>query len=486
MYALFAFPILLIGILFIPTFDGLYGQDSFAYYTYATGSLRDNLPAFAPFFWPPGYPLLVALASYIVGVTPFSGQVIALLGGASVPVFTALFAHEIWPPDDRRVPLLAGLLTALMGQLWQSSIVVMSDAPSLAFGTMGMWMVARYGRRPTLTHLTFATFGLAYAILSRWAYPLVAIPCTIYTVQTMWRLSRKTAIQHFLLATAIVVVVLSPIWWAFLQQTIFAPVGTIAFLGDLGVYGWNPLTGLQRVHETHDGILSYRFPTAVYYVTSPAHPLYFTPLLALFGLVGVWRVWQRRNRELILLLLAWIVLVIGFHSGAPYQNFRFTLVYLPPAAVLVAVGIVCASRIVALRWRPLLTTFVALGFVWMSVAAYTNLPEFIERHSADRILVAWADSQIPDDATVLAFGITATLDYVTDLDIHEAFHLEKSEVAQLVAQSDALYLLLDVENVESQWQGRSPENHYHWLRDNVGLEEIGRRGEYTLFLVSGD
>ena len=56
-------------------FDGLYGQDAFAYYDYAIGPLRDSLLALQPlpaFFWPPGYPLFVALASLITGPTPFA------------------------------------------------------------------------------------------------------------------------------------------------------------------------------------------------------------------------------------------------------------------------------------------------------------------------------------------------------------------------------------------------------------------------------
>ena len=65
---LLALPILLVGVAVLPRFDGLYGQDPFAYYDYATGPLRSALLALQlppPFTWPPGYPLLVALASFV-------------------------------------------------------------------------------------------------------------------------------------------------------------------------------------------------------------------------------------------------------------------------------------------------------------------------------------------------------------------------------------------------------------------------------------
>ena len=65
---LLGLPILLVGVAVLPRFDGLYGQDPFAYYDYATGPLRSALLALQlppPFTWPPGYPLLVALASFL-------------------------------------------------------------------------------------------------------------------------------------------------------------------------------------------------------------------------------------------------------------------------------------------------------------------------------------------------------------------------------------------------------------------------------------
>src|SRR5690606_17901405 len=113
-------------------FDGLYGQDAFAYFAYATGPLRESLVRLAPlppFFWPPGYPILVALLSLAAGPVPLAGQLVSLVAGALVPVFTALLAGQVW--DDRAapqgasgrvlVPLLAGLVAAFHGQLWQSS-----------------------------------------------------------------------------------------------------------------------------------------------------------------------------------------------------------------------------------------------------------------------------------------------------------------------------------------------------------------------------
>src|SRR5262245_52261785 len=116
-------------------FDGLYGQDPFAYYDYAVGPLRQSLGQLRPpppFYWPPGYPLLVTLSSLSIGARPLAGQLVSLIGSGLVAVFTTLLAREVWlalPRRDERsrlagpvaMPAIAGLAMALCGQLWQSS-----------------------------------------------------------------------------------------------------------------------------------------------------------------------------------------------------------------------------------------------------------------------------------------------------------------------------------------------------------------------------
>ena len=62
-------PSLLIGMLH--GFDGLYGQDSFAYVDYALGPLTDSLRRLdlpPDFYWPLGYPLLVSLLALATGL----------------------------------------------------------------------------------------------------------------------------------------------------------------------------------------------------------------------------------------------------------------------------------------------------------------------------------------------------------------------------------------------------------------------------------
>src|SRR5262245_28669028 len=72
---------------FMYSFDGLYGQDSFAYFNQAAAIAdrfpRGQLPPL-DFFWPNGYPLLAALSMWVMGKTEFAALLPVLLMGSAI------------------------------------------------------------------------------------------------------------------------------------------------------------------------------------------------------------------------------------------------------------------------------------------------------------------------------------------------------------------------------------------------------------------
>lgn len=473
-------------------FDGLYGQDAFAYYNYAVGPLRSSMTALdapPPFSWPPGYPYLIALFSFVMGVTPLAGQLVSLLDSLLAPIFTALLAWEVWgrERDDRWVPALAGLLVAFTGQFWQSSIVVMADISGLAAATLGMWALARYARKDVAGQpagsagwLMLASFLLALAILTRWAYALVAIPATGYALLLIWR---RRAWLHALPAAAAALLGLAPLLLSFAGSLLEPVEAGPAFVVDLQVYRWTPLSALRRTFETSDGLLRYRLPNGLYYLAAPAHRFFFTPLLALFLLPGLWLTWKQRTGALLWLVWGWAGIIFVFHAGAAWQNFRFTLAYLPPLATVAAIGMVGMLQ-VAGRWRPLVVAYIGLGFALMAWGGWTLSDSFIERKNGDLARLQWVESLAGDGAGLLTFNDTSTFQQYSDLDTHELYHQTPDEMEALLAAGKPFFLLIDVTNVETQWMGRSPSDNYHWLLEGPGLIELGSRDNFTLFRVN--
>ncbi len=451
-------------------FDGLYGQDSFAYFDYALGPLRQALSGREPlpaFFWPPGYPVMVALASAFVGAA--AGQVISLIMGGAVPLLTALLARELWP-EQRRLPLIAGVLVGLCGQLWQSSMVVMADTAGLAMATLSAFALARYGRSPQIGWLLISALSIAIAILCRWAYALVVIPLAVYA------LSLRPKLAHAASAVGVAVLLLAPVLAPPLMGLMRDPQTPAAFAGNLQVYTWSPLNALRTEFDTPDGLLSYAQPNGLYYLLAPANLALFGPLLAPWiavGLLVAVRTWSARA---VLLIAGWAAVVYAFHAGAPWQNFRFTLAYVPPLAILAAAGLWWIgwwlnSR-VALIW-------LTLGLAVMAFGASRLVNGFVDRQQEERALVPWVESYLPTGARLLTFGPTLTFTHfsrVPTFDLSEVSDVELSRPA-------STYVLVDVANLETQWQGFRQTVLYERLRDGPGLETLASSGALTLFHV---
>ena len=505
-----------------PHFDGLYGQDSFAYYNYSQGPLaaaleQGELPP--SFFWPPGFPLLAWLAMRFLGTGPEAGQFVALLAGAAVPLFTSLLAWELFLTPQplaslssngnralRWTPLLAGLLVVFQAQLWQSSIVVMSDTPALATGTAGVWLAARWGRTGRLPTLCLAAGLLAYALLTRWAYGLVALAVTGFALSRLLpaagaglakeKQGTSAHIRHplrqVLVAGLVVLLVLLPVWLPAGLDLLGGKRGeTVAFAGDLAVYSWSPLNAVRRTFTTTDGHLAYRLPNGLYYALAPAHRYFFTPLLALLLLPGLWQLWRWRTAARLWLIAGWAGLVIAFHAGAPWQNFRFTLVYLPPLAIVVALGITTVlSRLQKLLpghrqvARLLLAAWVLVGLGTMAWKGVELTRFFVERKQADLATVAWVETETPPDAHILAFNMTFTLAQYGSRETEHLFYQTPETVAALVATGRPLFLLLEVDSFTEQWAGHRAEHAFRWLQQEPGLVAIGQEREYILYRVN--
>jgi hypothetical protein len=451
-------------------FDGLYGQDSFAYYDYAMGALRNALLArepLPPFFWPPGYPIFVALSSTFVGGA--AGQVVSLLMGASVPLLTALLARELCP-ERSYLPLVAGLLVALSGQLWQSSLVVMADTTGLAMATLSAWAVARYARQQHLGWLLLAGMAIALATLSRWIYGLVAVPLALFVLASRPRLS------HVAAASLLTVLLLVPVLAPPLLGLIREPTAPAAFAGNLQVYSWSPLNALRQQFDTADGRLTYPQPNGIYYALAPANLAFFGPLLAPWIVVGIVVVLLTWSKRAALLVIGWAAVVYAFHAGAPWQNFRFTLAYLPPLAILVAAGLTWFGWFLFTRVSML---WLALGLGVMVIGGVRLVDGFIDRQMDERALVPWVESQAPRGARLLTFGPTLTFTHFSHL---PTFDLSEVSDAELAPPAPT-YVLVDVSNIEDQWQGTRPGDLFERLRDGPGLESLGSRGSLTLFHV---
>ncbi len=378
--ALFVISLCFRLVLSLPTqFDGLYGQDAYAYYDYAQ-SIRNSLhsaTALPPFFWPLGYPALIALVQTIVGTQPSTAQFINVLLGASLSPLVYQLARELGINHFGGVA--AALIMAVCGQALQSSIVIMSDIPALFWAALSALSLVRYLRllsiRPSPSWLILASITLMIAVITRWLYILLGIPFAL-TLLVAWRgrIHWRTA-GYVLLAVSLV----------YLPQFIFSHTNPAPTLNHQWVEGWAPANIINSSFTNVDGHFDYEKPNALYYAQPYYDDYYLSPLLTIFVVIGLWGMYQRGIWKLIL-IASWALLPYLFLAGIPYQNIRFSLIVVPAVALLAGSGLetttnffrrIKPKRISFNVAQPLFTIILLIGLGQMWVRANAVIRTFI-------------------------------------------------------------------------------------------------------------
>lgn len=479
-------------------FNGLYGQDAYTYYGYAVGPLRAFLLSgrqLTPMTWPLGYPLLVALASLVLGASPAAGQLVSLCAGVAAVPLTYLLGRELLtqssaePRLARRAGVVGAVLLGVSGWLVQPSVTIMADSVGLTAAMLSAWALLRWSRaRDGAGWMALAGGALAWSIVTRWGQALL-VP--------VWLLAALPAIhsQPSRVARAIPAAilaggaVLAAQAWLILTVAPHPTFASLPFAGDISLVhgahaggGWSVAHLFERNFLNPDGSQHYALPNLLFYASAAFRPQDLSPLFALPALLGALLVVTRYRRSVPLLIL-WPAALLLFDAGLAEQNLRFVLQALPPVAILAGLGIAAVWDRIAPRRRPLLAVAVLVAFLAVAGIGLRDVGKLVAAHNADLEVARWTAARVPPRATTLSFEITLTLDHATLLHPLDLYELSKPELARLIAQARPVYLLVQVHQMEGQWALRSPGRDYRYLRDGPGLVRIGGVRSYTLFRV---
>jgi 4-amino-4-deoxy-L-arabinose transferase-like glycosyltransferase len=477
-------------------FDGLYGQDSFAYFDFA----QDIIEGYAPgkFFYPLGYTVLLAAGFAVFGASAQVGQIINLLLGGALAPLAYILARQTG--CERFGAVVAAILVLACGQVFQSSIILMSDIPTLFWTSLSATFLLHYRETSRARWLAFSALTLALASITRWLALSLALPWTL-TVLLIWR--RRIRWRNGLVAALAALLI-------FVPQILYSFVNPQPILTHHWVEGWSLRNIFQREFNNVDGYFLYEQINAIFYAQVFYNAYYLAPIFAPFLLLGAGVILKERRFAVALILLGWILIPFIFLVGIPYQNIRYPLIIFPPAAVLAGIGLetvvkwmqeLISKRLAArVGPRPAPTTnyvaymgaavFIVTGLVQTANASQPIIHTFITNQQRDRALAEWAQANIPSGATLYTFGVTLTLQHYTTLDVYEIFYetpetlAERWAVERAAGESGNDYLLLNVWDVNHQWDGREPQIAYQWLQDERGLIPMSRFGNFTLFKIA--
>ncbi len=470
-------------------FDGLYGQDPYAYYDY--GGRIQNLmlhgQGLGHLYYPLGYPILVALSFFVGGLQPLSPQLASILCGAGTTVLAGLITIEIARAIGitQRFAWVGGFLTwatlTVSGQVIQSSIVIMSDMPALFWGTLSAWALVSYGRTRKPRLIGLSAFGLAFAAMTRWNYAVLGLPWALYGL-LIWQFRIRW--RHAALAILIGVVTLAP-------QIIASSRDPAGLTSNAATQSWSLGNAFGRDFVTADGTAHYDESIAEYYLKPLTSPYYLNAFLSLFALPGLWAL--RKQSALLLLILGWIILQYGFVVGLAFQNIRYGLAYFAPLTILIGLGM--AWLLTSVSNRPVMQRRLvfALTAVLIFFATGTTLNTaadllsgFVANKDRDLAAIQWVETMIPEPgATVYTLDLLQTIGhYAPSLKPVQVFYETPDSMAVRLSTDRPAYALFNVWTTEHQWQDKAPWRIYHWLLDQPGLTEIGSYSVYTLYRVN--
>jgi hypothetical protein len=514
-----------LAVIIFARFDGLYGQDGFAYFDYARQIFSTPLgqPLRGPIYWPIGYPALAALSFRLAGVSALSAQLASLLAGAAVaplvyemvvqlaalaPLPDGAARSTIQPMLDRSwivAAVAAGLIAAFSGQLLQSSVVVMADAPGVFWAALAAFWLLRFDSKRQAVWLLPAAAALALAAITRWIFAGLVLPFAGYVVLACRARrfeARAGLAAHrprpvmFVASGALFLAVLLP-------QVAFSQSSAAPVLSHGWLVGWNPANAIRTSFDNPDGHFDYRLPPVLFYAEPLFHPFYLFPLFTPLALLGAWRL--RRSRTLVL-LGGWCLVLYLYLIGVPYENFRFGLAFFPPLAVLVGAGLhfvdARLSRIKAnvddsasaappgpkgpfasTIFRHRSTIAVAIALAASAPFVYRGMASFLSIKSSELAAARYLSGEVPARSNVLTFGLTLTLQHYADFQVEDLSELSPGTLRALACSSSTGYLFVEPQNLELQWVGQAVELNYRWLRDQAGLKELGREGTWVLSQV---
>ncbi len=483
-----------VALVWIFPFDGLYGQDAYAYFDYArvlfAALTHGQMPP--PFWWPLGYPFVLNVGFLFGGVNIATAQFTTIVCGALVVPLAFALAYEASLERKMFAGWVAGLICAACGQLAQSSVVIMADAPALMFATLGAWLLLRYARTRNVLTLCVAAFAVGMSVWIRWQNLIFAVMWILTLGVMEWKAVNKNwaeRILHFCFALGLVGIVLLP--QLLIRVTTNAPLA-----GQTWLEGWNIGNFFARTFDIVDGHFEYALPVAIFYGQLFIHPAYLVGLLTPLFLVGVWRMnsWRTSSQQQVhhialrrleifpktILVLGWILGMYFFLAGIPYENFRFPLGLFVPIAVVTGIGAAWFFE----RWQNLRRRFVLMGWIGLALLIMLVwqprvLAPVVESKSQQLAHTRWLEAQLLPNALVYAMSIDGALATYSHLRVENLWDMDP-----MTLKNDMpTYLYVDTNNIETQWRGRLPDQLLRALNETNYLHPVGSYLGWTLYRV---
>jgi hypothetical protein len=465
-------------------FDGLYGQDAFAYFRFAQAiwphlTRGAQLPVL---FWPRGYPAAVAALLPMARGGPFAGQLVSALSTAWAAAATFLLVREL---DIRRGagrdptgPFVGGICVAASGIVLRTGQVVMADGLGIGLAATALWCFAHFLRARRGPWLVGCAVAVAWGAVTRWQVGLLALPLGAAVAIDRRGRGRSDAWRWWAVAIIAGMAVLIP-------QLMAAHALPHALEQHEWLQRWSPANALRRDFHTTEGHFRYHFPVGVFYLIRLGWPDALFPTVAVLAAVGAAAIIRERRGLEIALLIGWPLVNGAFISGIPYENPRFLWPALPAIGALAGIGYRLVREDLSERSRSWLALTLAASLAAGLAFGAREHAHTVARKNADRALVDWIDAQVPAGTTLLMPGGTLMAEHYGRTQVRDTYLLSPAEVPSLLGRDCPCLYLENPTERETTQAGLRTQLFFEALRRQAGLTPVAARPPLVLFRVGG-
>ncbi len=365
-------------------FNGLYGQDAYAYLLHAREWRSFFLGGATPgaFFWPPNYSIVTAVLGLAIRSEFLAAQLVSLLSVISIAwlldrwISQAYQAHE-----NLRIGfvVIAFLASPYMFRLGVQS---MSDMLAMAFLTASFYHLWLFLQSNATKAIVLWSVFSALAITTRYPAIVVLFPSIVFV---FFKLMNGRQYTTFFLALLIgLIPVSAAIFW---KQSSGGMENVLSL--DL-IRNWSVLHLFQTEFTTSDNNTNYLLPNLLFNLSTWVHPgtLFFGVLLLPFSFSVL-----RKDQFRILLLFSIFIYAI-FLSGIPFQNTRVATFTYPPLVVFFFQGFIKLVDRLRSKANHLSYLFFVVLFIQIGLCVKAMVPS-IASNRFEQQLARWIEGHHP-------------------------------------------------------------------------------------------
>lgn len=444
------YSLLLITLCSVFQFDGLYGQDGYAYLRQAKifFSVKSHSE-----FWPPMYAFAGWLFSLVLQNEILALQLVSIMS-LTVSGFLLIKVVQHLYPNSKQTFLFVLTVYLTSPFAVRSGIVVMSDAIAVVFCLLVAYFIF-------VSIHPFKIFWIllftSFALLSRYATAVLLFP--LLTFELMNGVRQKKWLAMF----CGVLIALALLYFNFAHWANSEGSAHHAWLQN-----WKFRNIFSSSFITVDGSSSNFLPNCLYVLKNIFYPGFFISFIVLIFFV------QRKDfmQGSPMLILASILVYAFFLAGIPFQNERFLLLSFPFVVILFYPAF---ERM--LFWKPIMKYALVLIIVISIPLALRAIYPMYERNKLEKNIASQLSSY--QGKTLYAFDMDVALQGRGCNFVYRNLWEKKYE------QFDKNSLLLfNEEKFSKQWTNKNPMLNFNFIKNNYSLvPEKNLPDGWTLFVI---